>query len=176
MTAKPSAAMSNAGFVHLHVHSAYSLLKGSIKIAKLGELAKADHQPALALTDTDNMFGVLEFSDKMAGYGIQPIVGLELAVDFGDQDPNARNALASAPSRIVLLASRERGYRSLMRLNSRAFLETPVHQAPHIKFEWLEGDAEDLIVLTGGPDGPISLAIVADQAALAASRCDRLAG
>ena len=89
--------MSNAGFVHLHVHSAYSLLKGSIKIQKLGELAKADRQPALALTDTDNMFGALEFSDKMAGYGIQPIIGCELAVDFGDQDPNARNALAAAP-------------------------------------------------------------------------------
>ena len=85
------------------------------------------------------MFGALEFSDKMAGYGIQPIVGCELAVDFGDQDPNARNALAAAPARIVLLAARERGYRSLMRLNSRAFLETPVHQAPHIKFEWLRG-------------------------------------
>src|SRR4051794_10166060 len=174
MIAKPSA-MSNAGFVHLHVHSAYSLLKGSIKIAKLGELAKADRQPALALTDTDNMFGALEFSDKMAGYGIQPIVGCELAIDFGDQDPNARNALAAAPARIVLLAARERGYRSLMRLNSRAFLETPVHQSPHIKLEWLEGDAEDLIALTGGPEGPISLALHADQAALAAARCDRLA-
>src|SRR3981081_4715565 len=167
--------MSSAGFVPLHVHSAYSLLKGSIKIAKLGELAKADRQPALALTDTDNMFGALEFSDKMAGYCLQPIVGLELAIDFGDQDPNARNALATAPARIVLLAARERGYRSLMRLNSRAFLETPVHQSPHIKFEWLEGEAEDLIALTGGPEGPISLAITADQAALAASRCDRLA-
>src|SRR5881409_3272930 len=175
MSKRPSAAMSNAGFVHLHVHSAYSLLKGSIKIAKLGELAKADRQPALALTDTDNMFGALEFSDKMAGYGIQPIVGCELAVDFGDQDPNARNAMAAAPSRIVLLAARERGYRSLMRLNSRAFLETPVHQSPHIKLDWLEGDAEDLIALTGGPDGPISLALNADHAALAAARCDRLA-
>src|SRR5580700_5137932 len=172
---KPSATMSHAGFVHLHVHSAYSLLKGSIKIQKLGELAKADRQPALALTDTDNMFGALEFSDKMAGYGIQPIIGCELAVDFGDQDPSARNALASGPARIVLMAARERGYRSLMRLNSRAFLETPVHQAPHIKFEWLEGDADDLIALTGGPEGPISLAINADQAALAALRCDRLA-
>src|SRR5246500_3087660 len=176
MTQKSSANPSNAGFVHLHVHSAYSLLKGSIKIQKLGELAKADRQPALALTDTDNMFGALEFSDKMAGYGIQPIVGCELAVDFGDQDPNARNALAAAPSRIVLLAAPERGYRSLMRLNSRAFLETPVHQAPHVKFEWLQGDAEDLIALTGGPDGPISLALNADHAGLAAARCDRLAG
>src|ERR1700704_1496369 len=166
--------MPNAGFVHLHGHSAYSLLKGSIKIAKLGELAKADHQPALALTDTDNMFGALEFSDKMAGYGIQPIVGLELAIDFADQDPNARATKASGPLRIVLLAARERGYRSLMRLNSRAFLETPVHQSPHIKFDWLTDDAEDLIALTGGPDGPIALAINADQAALAATRCDRL--
>src|SRR5579871_3149437 len=165
--------MSNAGFVHLHVHSAYSLLKGSIKIAKLGELAKADRQPALALTDTDNMFGALEFSDKMAGYGIQPIVGIELAVDFSDQDPNARNAVA--PSRVVLLAARERGYLNLMRLNSRAFLETPVHQTPHIKFDWLEGHADDLIVLTGGPDGPISQAFAADQVALATSRCERLA-
>src|ERR1700719_3180579 len=172
---KPVAPSSSPGFVHLHVHSAYSLLKGSIKIARLGELAKADRQPDLALTDTDNMFGALEFSDKMAGYGIQPIIGCELAVDFGDQDPSARNALASAPSRIVLLASRERGYRSLMRLNSRAFLETPVHQAPHIKFEWLQGDAEDLIALTGGPDGPVSLAIAGDHASLAATRCDRLA-
>src|SRR5262249_51384739 len=159
--------MPSAGFVHLHVHSAYSLLKGSIKIAKLGELAKADRQPALALTDTDNMFGALEFSDKMAGYGIQPIVGLELAVDFGDQDPNARNAHATSPSRIVLLATRERGYRSLMRLNSRAFLETPVHQAPHIKFEWLSGDADDIIALTGGPDGPIAMALGAGNTELA---------
>src|SRR3954464_13375172 len=175
MTQKPSATVSNAGFVHLHVHSAYSLLKGSIKIQKLGELAKADRQPALALTDTDNMFGALEFSDKMAGYGIQPIIGCELAVDFGDQDPSARNALAAGPSRIVLLAAREAGYRNLMRLNSRAFLETPVHQTPHVKFEWLAGHVEGLIALTGGPDGAIALAINGDMAQLAGLRFDRLA-
>src|SRR5262249_57110891 len=122
-----------------------------------------------------NMFGALEFSDKMAGYGIQPIIGCELAVDFGDQDPNARNAQTAAPARIVLLAARERGYRSLMRLNSRAFLETPVHQVPHVKFDWLKDDAEDLIALTGGPDGPISLMIQSDHSALATARCDRLA-
>src|SRR5947199_2107543 len=174
MTSKPSASISKAGFVHIHVHSAYSLLKGSIKIQTLAELAKADRQPARELTDTDNMFGALEFSDRISGYGIQPIIGCELAVDFGDQDPNARHALAE-PARIVLLAARGRGYRSLMRLNSRAFLETPVHQAPHVKFEWLQGDAEDLIALTGGPDGPLSLALNADQGALAALRCDRLA-
>lgn len=166
--------MPSAGFVHLHVHSAYSLLKGSIKIAKLAELAKKDHQPALALTDTDNLFGALEFSDKMAGSGIQPIVGCELAIDFGDQDPNARNALP--PSRVVLLAAQERGYRSLMRLNSRAFLESPDSHAPFIKFDWFDGETEGLIALTGGPDGPISLALASGQAEIAAARCERLAG
>src|SRR5690606_13347391 len=145
MTQKTLAAP--AGFVHLHVHSAYSLLKGSIKIQKLAELARADHQPALALTDTDNMFGALEFSDKVAGLGIQPIVGCELAVDFTDQDANARNALP--PARIVLLATREAGYRNLMRLNSRAFLETPEHCSPHVNWEWLRDENEGLIALTG---------------------------
>src|SRR5438128_10893480 len=121
MNKKPSA-MSNAGFVHLHVHSAYSLLKGSIKIQKLGELAKADRQPALALTDTDNMFGALEFSDKLAAVGVQPIIGCALAVDFADHDAGPRTAgtaIADLP-RIVLLAAREEGYLRLLRLVSRA--------------------------------------------------------
>ena len=58
--------MADLDFVHLHVHSAYSLLEGALPIARLAELAKADQQPALALTDTDNMFGALEFSEKLA--------------------------------------------------------------------------------------------------------------
>src|SRR5471030_3391551 len=107
MTSKPSAAMSNAGFVHLHVHSAYSLLKGSIKIQRLAELAKADRQPALALTDTNNMFGALEFSEKMASSGIQPIVGCSLAIDFGDEKNDPRSQMRMrVPPRIVLLATR----------------------------------------------------------------------
>src|SRR6202011_1551376 len=84
------AALSGPGFVHLHVHSSYSLLEGALPIARLAELAKTDRQPALALTDTDNMFGVLEFSDKLAGAGIQPIVGCALAIDFADQDAGPR--------------------------------------------------------------------------------------
>src|SRR6202040_2057024 len=78
------------GFVHLHLHSAYSLLEGALPIARLAELAKADRQAAVALTDTNNMFGALEFSDKMAGAGIQPIVGCTLSVDCGDQDGQLR--------------------------------------------------------------------------------------
>jgi len=162
-------------FVHLHVHSSYSLLEGALTIARLAELAKADHQPALALTDTDNMFGALEFSEKMASSGIQPIVGCALAVDFGDQEQNPRNAsVAPVRPRVVLLAAREAGYRSLMRLNSRAFLETPPHEAPHLKLAWLEDEADGIIALTGGSDGPLDLAIGAGQSHLAATRCETL--
>ena len=96
------------GFVHLHVHSSYSLLEGALMIARLAELAKEeDRQPALALTDTDNMFGALEFSEKMAGAGIQPIIGCALAIDFGDQEHRGP-AAGQGFARIVLLAARDR--------------------------------------------------------------------
>ena len=173
MTEPKGARPADPGFVHLHVHSSYSLLEGALTIARLAELAKADRQPALALTDTDNMFGALEFSEKMAGAGIQPIVGCALAVDFGDQEIRAGTAQA-AWTRVVLLAAREDGYRSLMALNSRAFLETAPNDRPHIKLDWLSGMTAGLIVLSGGPGGPLDMAITAGQGALAASRCDAL--
>src|SRR5260221_7246383 len=162
------------GFVHLHVHSSYSLLEGALSIARLCEPAKADRQPALALTDTDNMFGALEFSDKMAAAGIQPIVGCALAVDFADMDALPRAGGAVDRPRIVLLAARENGYRSLMRLNSRAFLETAPNEPPHLRLSWLEGETEGLIALTGGPRGPLDAAIAAGQGHLAQTRCAAL--
>ena len=130
--------MSDPGFVHLHVHSSYSLLEGAMTIGKLAELAKADRQPALALTDTDNMFGALEFSDKLAGYGIQPNVGCALCVDFGDQEAPRHPGHHVKLPRLVLLAASEQGYSNLMRLTSHAFLDTPSDQAPHITLAMLE--------------------------------------
>ena len=130
---------TDPGFVHLHVHSAYSLLEGALTIGKLAELAKADKQPALVLTDTDNMFGALEFSEKLASSGIQPIVGCALAVDFGDEarDPRLTGRVRILP-RIVLMAQSEAGYRNLMQLCSRAFLETPANEKPHLRLDWLK--------------------------------------
>jgi DNA polymerase III subunit alpha len=167
------AAKTSPGFVHLHVHSSYSLLEGALTIARLAELAKKDRQPALALTDTDNMFGALEFSEKLAGAGIQPIVGCALAVDFGDQDGRS-TALADNFPRIVVLATRDEGYRSLMRLCSRAYLDTAQTERPHIKADWLTGETGGLIALSGGPGGPLNTAIVAGQGTLAVSRCEEL--
>jgi len=166
---------TDPGFVHLHVHSAYSLLEGALTIGRLAELAKADKQPALALTDTDNMFGALEFSEKLASSGIQPIIGCALAVDFADEPRDPRqNAKPRALPRIVLLATREAGYRNLMRLCSRAFLETPSNEKSHIKSAWLEGLSDGLIALTGGPTGPLDTAIAAGQMELASARCATL--
>jgi DNA polymerase-3 subunit alpha len=171
--AKMAAANETPGFVHLHVHSSYSLLEGALTIARLAELAKKDRQPALALTDTDNMFGALEFSEKMASAGIQPIVGCALGVDFGDQESRGPIGGDTWP-RIVLLAAREIGYRSLMRLSSRAYLETAPHERPHIKLAWLDGETDGLIALTGGPNGPLDVAIAGGQNALALARCEEL--
>ena len=166
---------TDPGFVHLHVHSAYSLLEGALPIGKLAEFAKSDKQPALALTDTDNMFGALEFSEKLAGYGIQPIVGCAVAVDFGDEARDPRLAGRARPfPRIVLLAAREEGYRNLMQLNSRSFMETDSSEKPHLKLSWLEGLTGGLIALTGGPGGPLDAAIAAGQVELAQSRCATL--
>ena len=167
--------MSGPGFIHLHVHSSFSLLEGALTIARLADLAKADGQPALALTDTDNMFGVLEFSEKMAGAGIQPIVGCSLAIDFGDQE-NDRRSPAHAPvlPRLVLLAASEDGYRRLMQLTSRAFLETASDARPHIDAAWLEGETGGLIALTGGPGGALDAEFAAGRPERAQQRCATL--
>jgi DNA polymerase-3 subunit alpha len=166
--------VTGPGFVHLHVHSSYSLLEGALPIARLAELAKADRQPALALTDSDNMFGALEFSDKLAGAGIQPIVGCALAVDFADQEAAPRTGHPAPLPRLVLIAAREEGYRSLMRLTSRAFLDVPSGAPPHVNIAALAEGAGGLIALTGGPSGPLDAAIAAGQGELAAARCARL--
>ena len=93
--------MSDAPFLHGHVHSSYSFLEGALKLGGLADLAKADSQPALALTDTDNMFGALEFSEKLASSGIQPIVGCCLPIDFSDlpRDPRGPVHSGLAPRR-----------------------------------------------------------------------------
>src|SRR5208282_4170735 len=113
-----NALVKSVGFVHLHVHSAYSLREGELSIETLAKLAKADAMPALAITDTNNLFGALEFSEKLAKSGVQPIVGAQVTVDFGDAPASASRLaelrLARAP--IVLLSQSEAGYRTLMRL------------------------------------------------------------
>ena len=167
--------MADPGFVHLHVHSAYSLLEGALPIARLSELAVTDRQPALALTDTGNLFGALEFSEKLAEAGIQPIIGCALAVDVRRRARGHATARACMRlPRIVLLAANEDGYRNLMALVSKSFLEVEPETAPHVTADWLAAHADGLIALTGGPDGPIDGMIAAEKPELARARLGKL--
>ncbi|MBF9195184.1 DNA polymerase III subunit alpha [Microvirga terrestris] len=149
--------LHDIGFVHLHVHSSYSLLEGALKIAQLTKLAAADKQPALALTDTNNLFGGLEFSEKMAGSGIQPIAGVQLSVCFEEADPVAR--VVPKPANIVLLAQNEEGYRNLMRLVSHAYFGVPLGENPRVAAPVLSTHSQGIIALTGGFTGPLDSAL-----------------
>jgi len=168
---------SRVGFVHLHVHSSFSLREGALPIGKLATLAKYDQQPALAITDTDNLFGALEFSEKLAKEGIQPIIGIQLTVDFADADAlrlkHDVHGATRAP--LVLIAQTEQGYANLMRLASRAYLDPMAGDSPHVSIERLSECREDLIALTGGPSGAIDRALRMQRPEAAQQRLVRLA-
>lgn len=153
-------------FIHLRVHSAYSLLEGAIKIPQIVQHAVSDNAPAIAITDTNNLFGALEFSQYCFAEGIQPIIGCQIAIDFGDKDDHSRLAKYHYPSdfpSVVLFAASKTGYACLVRLVSRAYLDEHNTNFPHIKADWLLSQSEGIIALTGGSGGPINLALAEDK-------------
>ncbi|HEX4764685.1 MAG TPA: DNA polymerase III subunit alpha [Lichenihabitans sp.] len=163
------------GFVHLHTHSSFSLREGALTIARLCKLAVADRMPALAITDTNNLFGALEFSEKLAKEGVQPIVGVQLTVDFGDGAVFGRDGARAARGSIVLIATDAEGYAGLMRLASQAYLDPEPGDLPHIGFDRLRPNSAGLVALTGGPSGAIDRVLAADRSEAAAARLARLA-
>ena len=163
-------------FVHLRTHSAYSLSEGALQIKAIAALTKEAGMPAVAITDTGNLFGALEFSETMAEKGIQPIVGCTLKVDLAEaRDGSLRAAvgLRRIPA-LAFLAKNEAGYRNLMKISSRAYLNTPDNAEHHVPWDYLSAHSEGLICLTGGPCGPVSEAIAAGQGTLAAEQVQRL--
>jgi DNA polymerase III subunit alpha len=167
-------------FVHLRVHSAYSLLEGALTIPKLVSLAAEERMPALALTDTNNLFGALEFSEYAAQAKIQPIIGCTLSLSFA-AEPEARPDSGELVKhinhgRIALLAKDATGYANLIKLSTEAYrygadsgeaLVTIAHLALH---------QEGLIALTGGPDGVIDRAIAANDFRFAETALIQLKG
>ncbi|MDP3660597.1 DNA polymerase III subunit alpha [Phenylobacterium sp.] len=140
------------GFVHLRARSAYSLLEGAIKADAVGKLAAAAQMPAVALTDRANLFGALEFSVATKGEGVQPIVGCALPVTGIGGGRSER--WAKTPT-IVLLAQSEAGYLNLSALSSSAYLDVEPNEEPAVPWARVCEHAEGLILLSGGPDGPI---------------------
>ena len=172
-----SRVLQDVGFVHLHVHTSFSLREGALSIAKLGKFAAADRQPAIAITDTNNLFGALEFSEKLAKDGLQPIVGIQLTVDFGDGAtlggrPHEQRELGRGS--IVLLAQSEQGYMNLMDLGSRAWLDPEAGDTPHVLLRHFTGATEGVIALTGGPSGGLDRLLGMGRTEPAAKRLSAL--
>jgi len=164
-------------FVHLRVHSAYSLLEGALTIQKLAVLARADETPALALTDSNNLFGALEFSEAMAEVGVQPIIGVTLSLTFATESQTTLGAEQRGPSiegRIALLAKDANGYANLMRLSSDAYFAAAETGEVVTSIAELAARAEGLIALTGGPEGVIDLPLGEGNPELGRSRLETL--
>ncbi len=160
--------MLHADFVHLRAHSAYSLSEGAIKADKLAALAAAARMPAVAITDTANLFGALEFSQACATRGVQPIIGCQLALARAD-------APRLPPDPLVLLAKDATGLAHLQRLSSHGFLNTEPGLKPQLSLETLAASAAGLILLTGGTAGPLGRLLAEGQRAEAERLRDALA-
>ena len=108
-------AMSHPNFIHLRLHTEYSLLEGAMRLKKLPGAVADMGMPAVAVTDTNNMFCALEFSEATVKAGVQPIIGCQIDVEFDPAQPGAK---PRPPAPVVLLAQSEQGYENLMALNS----------------------------------------------------------
>ena len=170
--------MALADFIHLRTRSAYSLSLGAIKVKELVGLARKNAMPAVAMTDAGNLFGALEFAIAAAEAGVQPIIGCELALRRGDGEARrlaARLGPALPPDQILLLVQNEAGYRNLLQLASRAYLESAPGEAPQVELAALEAHAAGLILLTGGPAGPVGRLLAEGQKPAAEAMLARLA-
>ncbi|WP_299953878.1 DNA polymerase III subunit alpha [uncultured Roseobacter sp.] len=157
-------------FIHLRSHSEYSLLEGALRLKKLPGLCRDAEMPALALTDTNNMFAALEFSVAMSGAGVQPILGCQVDVTYVETRPGEKPRL---PAPVVLLAQSEAGYENLMKLNSCLYIDKG-GALPQVTLDQLGQYAADVICLTGGPEGPVGMLLQAGQKPAAQEIMDRL--
>ncbi|MGO9122398.1 MAG: DNA polymerase III subunit alpha [Desulfomonilaceae bacterium] len=152
--------MPAADFVHLHVHSQYSLLDGAIRIHDLITRAKEFKLPAVALTDHGNLFGAMEFYTQVQASGIKPIIGCEVYVAPGSRfDQSARQGETTS-HHLILLCENEKGYRNLCVLVSRAYQEG-FYYKPRVDRELLEEFNEGLICLSGCLSGEVPKRLLA---------------
>ncbi|MCF3595961.1 DNA polymerase III subunit alpha [Rhodobacteraceae bacterium LMO-12] len=164
--------MSNpARFIHLRTHTEYSLLEGAMRLKKLPDLCKKLNMPAVAVTDTNNMFAALEFSIAAQAAGVQPIVGCQVDLAYLETPPGENPA---PPAPVVLLAQNEQGYENLMKLNSSLYLRGD-GQLPHVTLDDLGRYHQGVICLTGGPTGPIGRLLQNAQRPAAQALMERLA-
>ncbi|PPR60990.1 MAG: DNA polymerase III subunit alpha, partial [Alphaproteobacteria bacterium MarineAlpha4_Bin2] len=126
--------MPHSNFVHLRVHSAYSLSEGALRTKDIIELCQRHRMPAVGITDSSNLFGALELSLAARSAGVQPIIGVQIGLRReGIQNVvHAKNSTALPPDQLVLLAQSEVGYENILALVSKAFLNSDAGEPPQV--------------------------------------------
>ena len=141
-------------FIHLRLHTEYSLNDSTIRLKELMAATKAANVPAVAMTDRMNLFAMVKFYNTMMGAGIKPIFGADIHVQIADSPDYTH---------LILLCQNNTGYRNLTKLISKAYLEGQAHNTPLVKKSWIADYSEGIIALSGGRDGDIGQAIIANN-------------
>ena len=144
----------NRMFVHLRIHTEFSVVDGTNRIDEIVGAAKADEQPALAITDLSNLFGTVKFYKQARGKGVKPLIGADLWVEVPGKEPGA------PPARLLLLVQDRRGYLNLSELITRAWTKNVVRDQAIVKLEWLQELGEGLIALAGAQTGAVGQALL----------------
>ena len=147
----------NQDFVHLNLHTEYSLVDGIVRIKKLAQKTAELGMGAIALTDQSNLFAMVKFYKAMQGAGVKPIIGADLWVSRHDAEP----------SKIIMLCKNHDGYMNLMRLISKGYTHGQINDRAIIDFEFLQGRTDGLIALSGARDGEIGKELLAGNYELA---------
>ena len=172
-------------FTHLHLHTEFSMLDGAARVQEVVAAAVADGQPAIGITDHGNMYGVLDFYKACNDQGINPVIGIEayMAADSRAERPVRRGRMDDGGGEgergeklyyhLILLAESNQGYRNLMQLSSRAYLEGYFYK-PRLDWELLEQHHEGVIATTGCLGGVVLQALLNDQLDKATALAARL--
>ena len=157
-----------AMFVHLRLHTEFSVVDGTTRIDDIVKAAAGDGQPALAVSDFGNLFGAIKFYKAARGAGVKPIIGAEVLLEGRDPEQDA-------PARVLLLAAHTQGYLNLSELLARAWTQCVVRGQAVVRWAWLEELAEGLILLSGAQAGPVGQALLQGNVELASEIALRLA-
>ncbi|MCO5115993.1 MAG: PHP domain-containing protein, partial [Burkholderiaceae bacterium] len=152
-------------FVHLRLHTEFSVVDGTTRIDDIVQAAAADAQPALAITDLNNLFGAVKFYKAARGAGVKPLLGAEIGLD----------GLTETPARVLLLAQNQAGYLNLSQLLTLAWTEGVSKGQALVRWDWLRRHAEGLLLLSGAQAGPLGPSLLQGDAPTASALALQLA-
>ena len=158
-------------FVHLRLHSEYSLSDGVVRIKPLIKAVAENRMPAVAITDNNNLFGLVKFYNAASSGGVKPIVACDVQVRINSGKPGVGDT-GEGSATLVLIARNEIGYRNLSELLSRAYLEGQALGKVSLRQEWIAEQSAGLIALSAAQQGDVGLALLADKPGEARARAE----